>query len=73
MFGEFSQTFMHRAAECGDFLRVEREGFLSPAVGDGFKQRDQGGGCGEDHTFVDAAFDQAGIGMECGGEKRFAG
>lgn len=73
MVSQFSESLMHGAAEGGDFLGVEGEGFLSPAVGDGFQKRDQGGGGGEDDSVIDAALDEAGIGMEGGGKEGFTG
>ena len=57
----------------GDFAGVFRDGFLPPAVGNGAQQGDERGGRGEDDALVHAAFDQAGIALERGGEERFAG
>lgn len=71
--GEFPEAFVEGAAEGGDFAGVFGEGFLAPAVGDGAEESDEGGGGGEDDALVDAAFDEAGVALEGGGEEGFAG
>ena len=54
-------------------LALSASDFLSPAVGHGFQKRDECRRRGEDDSVIHAALDQAGIGMEGGGEEGFAG
>ena len=44
MIGKFSEAFVEGAAECGNFAGVFSDGFLSPTVGNGAQQGDEGEG-----------------------------
>ena len=73
MFGELAEPLVEGAAELGNFAGIFGDGFLTPTEGNGAKQGDERGRCGEDHALVDAALDQAGVALEGGGEKGLTG
>ena len=70
--GEFAKAFVQGAAEDGNFASVFGDGFLAPPVGDGTQQGNEGRRGGEDDALVHAAFDEARVALQGGGEKRFA-
>lgn len=73
MFGEDGDSVVEEAAELADFFGVEGDGFLFPAVGDGFEEGDEGGGGGEDDFVVGAELDEGGVLFEGGAEEDFSG
>ena len=69
--GEDGEAFVEFASGVGNTTGIFRERFLPPTVGDGTKERDEGGGSGEDDVLINALLEEGRILGECCREEGF--
>lgn len=73
MFRYNAGAFVEFAAELANGFGILGDAFLTPAKRNRPQERDERGGCGEDHSLFDSGFDQGRVALERGAKKGFAG